>query len=105
MESFDNISYVFSADGENLAERGIIGADSVVQPSKRIIPVRIYLPTGERKRIYKGTRLGFLEQLDNEFPVSELFYSMNNEENDNKQDFLNQFKLTGTNFDLIKMLW
>jgi len=97
--------YVFTADRENLSKRKIMAADSVVSNEKARFPVRVYVPDGERISLFKGTRVGWLEELNDVGELTEIvrLYDKSNELNE--PNFLDQFKNTVDNEDLAKLLW
>ena len=108
IEHFENIltdsSYIFSPDRENLARREVMAAYGLVTPRENYIPVRIYLPNGDSRRLYKGTRLGKLEIVENTI-ANDSFYRVTDNAETNQQEFLSRFKLSNSNSNLTDLLW
>lgn len=57
-------SFVFFPDSEKLMMKGLFAANSIVSSENGFIPVKLLKPDFERVVLYKGTRVGFVHELN-----------------------------------------
>lgn len=102
-----NNNYIFSPDTENLAKRGLLAANSISECHHSSIPVRLYLPEGERKTIYRGTKLGCISKHVTPRATDEIcvFGVTETDESAARKKFLEQFTIGGDNESVQDILW
>lgn len=85
-------NYLFLADENNLAKRGILAAASLVSiTSDNLVPVQVIAVEGSTM-LYKNTRLGWLQKLQ-EFDITDM-HTVTKEETKKSYNFLNMFQDT-----------
>ena len=57
----DRLSFIFTPYNDKLAKKCVLVATSIVKPVANFVPCRVINVSSESVKLYKGTRVGFME--------------------------------------------
>lgn len=99
-----NSCFLFTPDRENLALRCILAANTIVSESNGSVPVKVYVAGHENQRLYKGTRLGYLEPYANDSQIDDIKI-ISCHQSTNRESFISIFNLKERTPQLEDLLW